>query len=46
MSIASVCFGGGLMLGGLGVEYHRSVVSRQSAPLTASCLVGYYIINS
>lgn len=26
MSIASVCFGGGMMLGGLGVEYHRSAL--------------------
>ena len=26
MSIASLCFGGGMMLGGLGVEYHRSAV--------------------
>lgn len=34
MSVASLCFGGGLMLGGLGVEYHRLADLSASRPLS------------
>lgn len=32
MTVASLCFGGGMMLGGLGVEYHRLALTNGISP--------------
>lgn len=42
MSVASVCFGGGLMLGALGVEYHRPVNAYGTDEPTVAFLVMFF----